>query len=107
MATEAPEKPKTEQAKIEGEGFEIQRIEEIEKAAELYVEARDERMELTKIERTRKADLMKAMLDHGQKEYHFEDTEGTRRVVEIVSKEETVKVKVDRDADADPDEDEE
>lgn len=92
----APPRAKTQQ-QLDGEGFEKASIAAIDKAADLYVEARDERMQLTKIEKDRKKDLQKLMHEHGQKEYHYEDHDGIPRVVELVSKEETVKVRTERD----------
>ena len=58
------ELPKTEELGLKGKGAEKLHIAAIEKAAEKYVIARDERMELTTKEHETKIVLMAAMKEH-------------------------------------------
>lgn len=64
---------------------------DITKAAETYVEARDERMELLETEVDRKAKLVKVMLKHDEIEYIDEDAE-----LKVVLTEGETKVKVSK-----------
>jgi len=69
--------------------METERDEEIIRAAEAYVQARDERMKLTKIEVEWREFLQALMNSKGLKHYKYERVE-----VDIVVAEEKVKVKV-------------
>jgi hypothetical protein len=89
MATKARGRPKKIKQTVLKE-MEPTRNSAIDKAAEAYVEARDERMELTKQETATKAVLMAAMKEAGESIYETEDG----LVVEITHKDvEDVKVK--------------
>jgi hypothetical protein len=80
-----PRKPK----QTELPGVERTRVPEIEKAATLYAEARDERMGATEVEVKRKSTLLSALKRHRLTNYRLDDG----RVAEIVPSEETVKVR--------------
>ena len=83
MATKRPKQ--TEIA-----GIERKVHKDVRDAAEEYVDARDERMELTEKETATKATLMAAMKKHGLSKYIDEEAE---IVVEVVPSDETVKVR--------------
>lgn len=53
-----------EQTEIPGEGFERKVIADIETAANAYRNARDERMEMTKLEVVRRDELIAVMQQH-------------------------------------------
>lgn len=65
--------PRAKQKPIPGTERKVHK--DITKAAETYVEVRDERMELTEVEVDRKAKLVKVMLKHDESEYIDEDAE--------------------------------
>lgn len=69
-------------------GMEDNAIPEIETAAHEYVEARDERMELTTAEVAAKGKLLRAMKKHKKERYERDEI-----IVEVVIEEETVKVR--------------
>ncbi len=78
-------KPKVKQGYLEG--MDPPSIKEIDKAADNYVEVRDERMSLSKIEIERKAILRGAMLKHNLKNYEYDGK------VVVLDDEPTVKVR--------------
>jgi len=65
---------------------------DVEKAAEAYVEARDERMQLTERESETQGDLMAAIKKHGLQR-HVVDIDGEQQIVEIVAVDEKVRVR--------------
>ena len=65
--------PKQEEMPIEGEGVSKPKIKAIDRAADKYVEIRDERMALTDKEIDAKAVLLNAMHEHGLTEYQYGD----------------------------------
>lgn len=90
MATK--KKPgKGKQTKLPGTGRTTEDVHpDIEEAATKYVEVRDERMELTKREVKAQAALLAAMKHHKLTKYRCD---GEELDVEIVAKDEKVKVK--------------
>lgn len=77
-------------------GMEERKIPDLHKAALNYVEIRDERMELTKEEVTRKSKVLALMKKHKRDSYLCDGVEIT-----IIHEEETVKVKVkDKDSES-------
>ncbi len=90
-------KPVTQELPLKGRGVELAKIKEIETAAEAYVEARDERMELTKTEVAAKKELMDVMKKH--KAELIEDGSGAisyrydEKLVTLKPVKETVQVK--------------
>src|SRR5262245_14980556 len=73
---------------MNGPGVGQVNVPEIDRAAERYVEARDERMAMTPKEVEAKKKLLELMKKHQLRVYRFDD-----RIVEIVHKDEAVKVK--------------
>jgi hypothetical protein len=73
-------------------GTEDAAIAELETAAEAYAEGRDERMALLKDEVEMKNSLLKLMHKYGKKTYNHAGIE-----IEVVSKDEMVRVKVQKD----------
>lgn len=73
-------------------GTERQKIKAIDKAAEAYVEVRDERMGLTKKEKEAKEKLLSLMKEHKLDSYTDEDA-SPPLIVTVEAKDETVKVK--------------
>ena len=80
---------KARQQKLQG--LAEQSIPEIESAALSYVEARDQRMQLTELETERKADLLKVMTKHGKTTYRID--EDPPLVVSVVDGDPNVKVR--------------
>jgi len=79
-------------------GLEDPSIPELDKAAEAYVAVRDERMELTKEEVTKRDTVQRLMIEHGLTSYRFDS-----KVVSIVPGVDKVKVKA---VGGDPDDEE-
>ena len=73
---------------IEGEGVAQKKIPAVTKAANRYVEVRDQRMSLTEKEVDAKAVLLNAMHENGLTIYRFDDY-----IVHIKAGKENVKVK--------------
>jgi hypothetical protein len=78
---------KAKQVKMEAEGFQGDRIKEIDQAAEVYVELRDQRMATLHEEIEAKATLMDLMNKHSLKAYGYEN------ISVIIEAEEKIKVK--------------
>lgn len=90
--TKAPKKQK--QLKLPAEGMSRKAIPELDKAAESYREARDIRMEHTKVEKTAKVNLLNVAKKYGVKVYVYESEDGDELEVEYIEKtDEDVKVK--------------
>lgn len=81
---------------IEGEGVAQKKIPAVTKAANRYVEVRDQRMALTDKEVDAKAVLLNAMHENGLTIYRFDDY-----IVQIKEGKENVKVKSADDAESD------
>jgi hypothetical protein len=73
-------------------GMERKVNKDIEKLADQYVDARDERMAMLEKEVAAKVKLMSAMKSAGMTSYEFEE-DGELIIVDLVMAEETVKVK--------------
>lgn len=67
-------------------GTERKQNEEVEKAAQAYREARDDRMELSKREKQKKTELIIVMQSNKIKKYKFDDAEGEELLVAIDEK---------------------
>lgn len=93
-ASRTPVKPKPRQARLPG--TEDSAINAIEKAAFRYIEARDERMQLTEAEVAAKQDLLDEM--HRANKDHYQRGALT---VDIVVESETVKARLKKVVDAD------
>lgn len=83
-------------------GTERQYIAEVEAAANAYRNARDERMELTKLEVVRRDELIRVMGEHKLDVYKYDDDEGVELTVKLDTK---TKVKVRRADSKNTDED--
>ena len=88
---ETPKKPRPRDQRLPGTEDTV--IQEIENAAESYAAARDERMELTKVEVERKSAIMATMKRHGKRHYKRDGIES-----DIVTESESVKVKIHKPA---------
>jgi len=84
-------KPRPKQGQLPG--LEDPKIPAIDEAADNYAEVRDERMELTKTEVTRRDTLLRLMQENGLETYRYDG-----RVVKVVKSEIKVKVVAAKDA---------
>lgn len=85
---------KAKQLKLPAEGMSRKAIPEVDKAAERYRDARDIRMDHTKLEKAAKQSLLEVAKKHGVKVYVFEDEDGEELEVEYIEKtDENVKVR--------------
>lgn len=104
-AAAAETKPKPAKGKKQGElsGFERKKIDEIDKAAEVYRKARNTRQAQTKVEKAKKQELMAIARKHGVKVYIYESDDGEELQLEYTAEtKENVKVsKIDVDEDED------
>lgn len=82
----------TRQEQVQIPGTERKTIPAIEAAANAYRDARDTRMEHTKVEVAKKADLIRVMQEHKVALYKFDGPEGEELTAELKD-ETTVKVK--------------
>lgn len=90
---ETPDNPKPKrgrQARLPE--MEDPEIEELEAAAEKYVEVRDERMALTPTESQRKTHLLGLMKKHNKTTYHHDGFD-----IRVVAEKETVRVKIKKE----------
>lgn len=85
-------------------GTERQYIAAVEDAANAYRNARDERMEMTKLEVVRRDELIRVMGEHKLDVYKYDDEEGEELTVKLATK---TKVRVKRSSSPDKDEDSE
>ena len=88
---ETPDNPKPKRTPRQARlpGVDDPEIEELESAAEEYVDVRDRRMALTEEEVELKGELLKLMHEHNKTKYVHNGTE-----IRVVAKDETVKVKI-------------
>ena len=89
-------KPKAKQEEFQAEGMAQKKIAEIEECAERYVDARDERQAAMLPEKKEKSLLMALMKKHEVTIYKFDG-----KIVELIHKDETVKVRKVEDDDSD------
>lgn len=91
-----PSRPQPDLPAMEGPGVALPQIDEIDIAAEDYLDVRNQRQELTKVEVDKKAVLMALMHKHNLDRYQFSDY-----VVTCIRGKENVKVRTaDNEADA-------
>lgn len=105
-AAAAPAEAPPTKGKKQGEldGFERPRIAELDKAAEGYRTARNERQAKTKVEKAKKQELMAVARKHGVKVYVYESDDGEELQLEYTA-ETKENVKVSKIEDTDEDED--
>jgi hypothetical protein len=89
LETPSTPKPKRTPRQARLPGVDDPEIEELESAAEEYVDVRDRRMALTEEEVELKGELLKLMHEHNKTKYVHNGTE-----IRVVAKDETVKVKI-------------
>ncbi len=79
-------------------GTERKSVPDVEQAALLYIEVRDERMDLSKREKQKKLELLAVMRAHKVKRYKFDDAEGEELLVALEDREPDVSVRKTGDA---------